>query len=228
MKIKPIKFLRNIKRIILAPLMSVKAKRHLLVGPASLWKMKQDFQIKFLKENGLLPIHKFIDIGCGTLRGGIPLINYLNTANYYGIDVREEALNEGKKGLEEEDLITRNPNLILFEDFRLLELGVKFDVMFAFSVLFHLEDSIAKSCFEFIALHISDDGVFYANVNDKTQSEGKWLEFPVVYRGVEFYNELAKDNNLTMQIISTLKELGHISNDDRGDLQVMLEFRKNC
>ena len=114
---KPIKFLRNIKDIIIAPLMSAKAKRHLLVGPASLWKMKQDFQIKFLKENGLLPIHKFIDIGCGTLRGGIPLINYLNTANYYGIDVREEALNEGKKGLEEEGLITRNPNLILFPRF---------------------------------------------------------------------------------------------------------------
>jgi hypothetical protein len=31
-----------------------------------------------------------------------------------------------------------------------------------------------------------------------------------------------------MQTIGTLKELGHISNDDRGDLQVMLEFRKNC
>ena len=36
--------------------MSAKAKRHLLVGPASLWKMKQDFQIKFLKENGFKAI----------------------------------------------------------------------------------------------------------------------------------------------------------------------------
>lgn len=227
MKIKPIKFLRNIKRIILAPFMSVKAKRHLLVGPSSLWKMKQDFQIKFLKQRGLLPIHKFIDIGCGTLRGGIPLINYLNIDNYYGIDVRQEALNEGKKGLEEEGLIFKNPNLIFFKDFNLLDLGVKFDIMFSFSVLFHLEDSIVKSCFEFIARHISDDGVLYANVNDKTQSQGKWLEFPVVYRGVDFYNDLAKDNNLSMKIIGTLKELGHNSNDNRGDLQVMLEFRKN-
>ena len=97
MKVKPIKFLKNIQRIITRPLMSKRSKRHFLVGPTSLWKMKQDFQIKFLKENGLLPIHKFIDIGCGTLRGGIPLIQYLNIANYYGIDVRELALDEGKK-----------------------------------------------------------------------------------------------------------------------------------
>ena len=159
MKIKPIKFLRNIIRIVSEPLMSVKAKRHLLVGPASLWKMKQDFQIQFLKKHGLLPKHKLIDIGCGTLRGGIPLINYLNTTNYHGIDVRKKALNEGKKGIEEEGLITKHPILILFEDFSTIDLGVKFDVMFAFSVLFHLEDSIAKSCFKFIAKYIASDGV---------------------------------------------------------------------
>ena len=61
--------------------LSKKEQRHYLVGAAHLWEMKQKFQIEFLKENGLKPQDRFVDIGCGTLRGGIPLIKYLETGN---------------------------------------------------------------------------------------------------------------------------------------------------
>ena len=30
-------------------------RRHALVGPANLWKMKRDFQIQFLRDMGLKP-----------------------------------------------------------------------------------------------------------------------------------------------------------------------------
>ena len=59
-----------------------KERRHAMVGPAKLWKMKRDFQIKFLKKSGLLPKHYLLDIGCGTLRGGIPFIEYLDEKKY--------------------------------------------------------------------------------------------------------------------------------------------------
>ena len=54
------------------------ARRHGLVGRPELWQQKRDFQIAFLREHGLLPAHVLVDLGCGTLRGGIPIIAYLD------------------------------------------------------------------------------------------------------------------------------------------------------
>ena len=52
-------------------------KRASLVGPPKLWQSKRDCQIKFLLEHGLKQDHYLLDLGCGVLRGGIPIINYL-------------------------------------------------------------------------------------------------------------------------------------------------------
>ena len=188
--------------------------------------MKQDFQINFLINTGLKPDNKLLDIGCGTLRGGIPIIKYLNHGNYYGIEVRENVLNEGKKELKEEGLAHKDPKLITFEDFSSLIIEAKFDIIFAFSVLIHLDDQIAGKCFNFINEHLSEDGCFLANVNLTSYKDGNWQGFPVVYRSLEFYENLATKSNLTMRKIGDLKELGHISNQGLADEQVMLEFKK--
>jgi len=74
-------------------------RRHALVGPANLWKMKRDFQIQFLSNVGLKPEHYLFEIGCGTLRGGVPLIQYLESCHYFGFGVREKAIDEGRKEL---------------------------------------------------------------------------------------------------------------------------------
>jgi hypothetical protein len=49
--------------------------------------MKRDFQIKFLIEAGLEPEHYFCDLGCGTLRVGLPVIEYLAPGRYFGWNV---------------------------------------------------------------------------------------------------------------------------------------------
>lgn len=74
-------------------------RRHHLVGSPKLWKMKQDFQINFLKSQGLKEKDQLLDIGCGTLRGGIPIIKYLDSGNYCGIEVRDQIITEAKKEL---------------------------------------------------------------------------------------------------------------------------------
>src|SRR5437667_11948751 len=50
------------------------------------------FQMALLKEQGLIPSHKFLEIGCGPLTGGIPIIEYLEPGNYIGIDIRSSVL----------------------------------------------------------------------------------------------------------------------------------------
>ena len=74
-----------------------KTERAQLVGPADLWDMKRVFQINYLKTCGMKPEHKIFDMGCGVLRGGIPIIEYLDQGNYTGFDVRDYVLEEGKE-----------------------------------------------------------------------------------------------------------------------------------
>ena len=59
-----------------------------------MWRKKRAFQIEFLIKNGLQPHHHIIDVGCGTLRGGIPIIDYLDPENYACLDVRATVLEE--------------------------------------------------------------------------------------------------------------------------------------
>ena len=204
-----------------------KEKRHKYVGHPTLWKMKQQFQIAFLKAQNLNPENTLLDIGCGTLRGGIPIIRFLNAGNYTGIDVRKEVLEEGKKELKEENLELKHPTLISFSNFESFILENKFDVVFCFSVLFHMEDKIVAGCFQFVKEHLNTDGVFFANVKiNKYKLDGNWQGFPVVSRPIEFYEELAKNAGLKITTLGTLKSLGHNSGVEIQDNQIMLKLQR--
>ena len=201
-------------------------RRHALVGPANLWKMKRDFQIQFLRDMGLKPEHDLFEIGCGTLRGGVPLIQYLESGHYFGAEVREEALDEGRKELQEAGLEGKNPTLLLSPDISQLKVDQTFDYMWAFSVLIHMNDKILNDTLGFVSKHLSEEGVFYANVNIGYREEGNWQGFPVVARTLEFYSQACAMNDLVVSDIGALKELGHIANVEAQDNQRMLKITR--
>lgn len=203
-------------------------RRHALVGPPSLWKMKRQFQIQFLTEMGLKPQHELFEIGCGTLRGGLPLIQYLENGHYFGMDVREEVLNEGRKELKETGLEGKNSTLLLCPDISELTINQKFDYIWSYSVLFHMNDEILNDALAFVSRHLSDEGVFYANVNMGEGKEGNWQGFPYVARTFEFYNQACAVNGLVASDIGPLKELGHIANIESHDNQRMLKIAKKA
>lgn len=213
--INPIKFLRQSKV----------ERRHELVGSGHLWKMKREFQITFLKKAGLLPRHYLVDIGCGTLRGGIPLINYLDKGHYYGIETREVVLNEARKELLESGL-NKTPSLLLSDDISKLEIDTKFDFIWSFSVLIHMPDKVLNDCLLFVAKHLQDTGVMYANVNIGSQVNEKWQGFPVVYKSLDFYIDAGLANNLKVSDIGSIKDFGHITGIELQDNQRMLKIEK--
>lgn len=217
---------KNVKRMIRWGSMSPKEKRHKLVGRPELWKLKRDFQIQFLKQMGLQPEDHLVDIGCGTLRGGIPIIRYLEAGHYSGIESRNEALSEGKKELEESGLQSKNPVLIANSDLGSLNLDRSADYIWAFSVLFHMTDDIARDCLNFVARHLKDDGCFYANANIGAKTEGRWQGFPVMWRTLDSYENSASVYGLRVEDIGPLKDFGHLSGITDHDEQRMLKISK--
>ena len=219
--------LNTLKKKLQYVIQTPEERRHSLVGPANMWKMKRDFQIKFLKSMNLQPENYLLDIGCGTLRGGIPVISYLDKGHYFGIDIRETALDEARNELHDSGLENRIPTLLLSKDISQLKIDQKFNFIWAFSVLFHLNDQILNHTLDFVSKHLSDNGVFYANVSIGNSQEGQWEEFPVNSRLLSFYIDCCARYNLAVDDLGTLRQLGHVTNEDSHDSQTMLKITRS-
>lgn len=166
------------------------------------------FQIDFLKLQGLSPDNKLLELGCGTLRGGIPIIAYLNTGNYYGIDVRRGVLSEARKELIENGLEHKNPTIILFKEAE-KQIQIKFDVIWSFQVLLHMEQSKLEEALEYSAKHMAPNGFFYATVLVGDYKEDEWQGFPVISRPLEYYKSEAGKFGLDVSELGSLERLGY-------------------
>lgn len=186
------------------------ANRHANVGPSDLWKERRYFQITFLKNHGLRPCHQLMDLGCGTLRGGIPLIAYLDAGNYLGIEVRQELLAEAKLELMAERLQDKNPSLIYSSGYTELTLNNKFDLIWAFSVLIHLDDETLHQVAAFTSRHLKPGGAFYANVNIGDNADTSWKTFPLVERSLEFYLAVFGRYGFKTDDMGALWTFGHV------------------
>ena len=67
------------------------------VGPPFNYDIIGNLQFQFMLDLGLREYHKFLEIGCGSLRLGRLLITYLLPNRYYGIEPNRKILEEGMK-----------------------------------------------------------------------------------------------------------------------------------
>jgi SAM-dependent methyltransferase len=209
-----------------AVLAGKQARRHGLVGRPELWQLKRDFQIAFLREHGLEPGHVLVDLGCGTLRGGIPIIEYLDAGSYLGIDVRPEAIEEARYELREHGLESKRPELIAAPSLAEVQLDREADLIWAFSVLMHLDDERLDECLAFARRRLAPDGIFYGNVITAELPPARWREFPVISRPVEAYRARAALAGLSVRDLGPLSEFGHVTGLAHHDEQRMLELRR--
>lgn len=206
---------------------SREARRHAAVGNPRLWRMKREFQIEFLKRMGLEPGETLLDLGCGTLRGGLPVIAYLEPGHYCGVDVRPEVLEEARAELAEASLAHKAPALVHALELGALELGRRFDWVWAFSVLIHMDDATLERALACVARHLAPQGAFYANVRCEGAAEERlWQGFPVVTRAVDVYRAAAARHGFTLRDLGSLSGLGHVSGEPDQDRQHMLLFQR--
>lgn len=112
--------------------------RHVVGG---IFEYQGKLQLELCKKYGLLPHHKMLDFGCGCLRAGVKLLDYLNYGNYYGIDVNKGLLEAGlcyeipKAGLDKK---ISYDNFLITDKFLVDFFNVNFDFVLAQSVFTHL------------------------------------------------------------------------------------------
>ncbi len=101
------------------------------------WDLAGKNQLNMLLQNGLKKDMNFLEIGCGYMRAGSHIINFLDPFRYYGIDVNKKSLSIGvnnelyKRGLF--DKISEN-NFLATDNFHIKYFGIKFDMALANSV----------------------------------------------------------------------------------------------
>ena len=129
------------------------------------WEIGSKGQIELLRRYGLKPHHTLLDVGCGSLRGGLNAIRYLEKGNYTGIDISEEILEAGRGFLLEAGLSDKCPTILCTDNLEFKEVaGRSFDYLIAVSVLTHMPSEDIETLFANLDAVMGEKSVFLATV----------------------------------------------------------------
>ncbi|MEL6665115.1 MAG: methyltransferase [Pseudomonadota bacterium] len=129
------------------------------------WEEIGDWQLEFAKSRGLKPEHSLLDIGCGSLRGGVKFVNFLDKNHYAGIDAHGILLDKGYSeeltNLDLSDKLDR-ARLVETNTFDLSAFQEQFDMAIAISVFTHVTLNQVRMCLTSIANALRSGATFYA------------------------------------------------------------------
>ncbi len=129
------------------------------------WDEIGALQFEYLKAQGLRPHHKLLDVGCGSLRGGVHFVGYLDAGGYSGLDINKSLLDAGYDvelaALGLQDRLPRT-NLVCDAEFEFGGPDGVFDYAMAQSVFTHLSLNRIRQCLAKVARVMKPGGVFYA------------------------------------------------------------------
>jgi len=161
------------------------------VGPDSKYDIIAANQFIALINNGLREYHTILDIGCGTMRVGRLLINYLLPERYYGIEPNKEIYDLACKneiGLEMEAL--KKFVVCHIDDFNLNHFGiVRYDYILAHSIFSHTSKSQLEKCIKSAKTVLKEKGVFLATYIEGPDNKKEDWSYP---NGITFRYETIK------------------------------------
>ncbi len=127
-----------------------------------LWEEMGEKQLAFLVEQGLRRDDYLLDVGCGSLRGGVRFVDYLEPGHYFGLDIDGTLLEAGKRELAAVGLGGKAVTLLEDDAFRFGRFGRTFDVAIAQSVFTHLPFNAILRCLAEIERALRPGGRFFA------------------------------------------------------------------
>lgn len=128
----------------------------------ALWEEVGLLQFEFLREQGLENHHRLLDVGCGSMRGGVHFARYLERGNYHGLDANASLIDAGHRELALAGLADRDARLLANADFEVARFGVQFDFAIAVSLFTHLYLNHIQLCLCRVADRLVPGGRFYA------------------------------------------------------------------
>jgi len=138
-----------------------------------MWNEIGKLQFDYLKANGLEPKHRLLDVGCGSLRGGVHFIPYLEPDNYYGFDLNMPLI---QAGLEVEiaqiDLSHKVSlqNFYSTYNFEYAPHWPRMDMAVGISILTHLNFDSVCLCLKSTAQILKPNARFYATIFEASDS----------------------------------------------------------
>lgn len=164
--------------------------RNFVGGVGWRWERGGLGQLTFLKKNGLRPEHKLLDIGCGSLRAGRHLVDYVDRGNYYGVDANRSIIQAGYdvELTDEQRAILPVENLRANDRFN-VDFGVKFDFAIAQSVFTHVSLNHMRLCLYRLGKVMAPGGVFFASFVEQPPGTPFDHIFQKVEGGRTYFNE---------------------------------------
>jgi len=147
---------------------------------------------------GCKPTDKVLEIGCGALNAGFPIMQYLERGNYYGIEPNFWATEASLQLPEVREFVTaKDPHFDANENFDGTMFGVQFDYVISHSILSHaahwqwplfmknVDRCLKKGGKVFASLHFTE-----GNGYGDTGYPGTELDFNEwVYPGVSYFRK---------------------------------------
>lgn len=127
-----------------------------------LWEEIGQLQFNFLVAQGLKPEHTLLDIACGSLRGGVHFINYLNPGNYLGLDKEQELINRGiEHELGNAQQAEKQPEFVISDCFEFDHFSKVPDYAIAQSLFTHLVEADIKACLKNLKAFAGDKSLTF-------------------------------------------------------------------
>ena len=207
------RYYHSLRKVV--PYLREQYRLELLVGPTNCWDQLMAYQIALLKDVGLEPHHKLLDVGCGPLAGGLNFIKYLEVGNYVGVDLRDEPLREAWRLISKHKLTGKHPRVLQSRSFGKDELrAMSFDYVWASQIMYHLDENRTKELFEAVDSFLKPNGRFLFDIIAESEwsnvPEGaRWRGFQFHFHRPDHYVELARAYNLTGTVHATLEKYGY-------------------
>lgn len=170
-----------------------------------LWDEIGQLQLDVLKRQGLNPQHRLLDIGCGSLRGGLHMIRYLESGHYWGTELSERLLDAGREFLREEGLQDKDPHLVVVDGFSFKELqGQQFDFVQAFGVFTDIPAELVRECVANLSRVLAPGGAFYASFGPAKSYMPDHVRVQFRYPW-SFFQELAAEHGYSISLVPDVK-----------------------
>lgn len=167
---------------VVAPMVGIKAGREHLDGEAGIrtlghrehiggkWEEMGQLQFDFLVSQGLEPHHYYLDIACGSLRGGIHFIPYLDVGHYLGIEKEALLVEMGlREELGPELAAQKKPEIVISSTFEFDKLSERPNFALAQSLFSHIPIDAIELCLTNLRPVLADGGVLFVTFNEVDQ-----------------------------------------------------------